>query len=220
MSSQTSGNCGRRARTPVDRLLARLKTGGPQGTAELAAALGVTGEAARQRLARLADDGLVEARAQVKGVGRPLQVWSLTAAGHARFPDGHAELTAQLLRALGQELGADALDRLIAAREREIRAAYGRELEGAATLADRVARLTAIRSREGYMAEWRETADGSLVLVENHCPIGAAATVCEGFCRSELAVFRALLGPFATVERLEHIARGARRCAYRIAPAS
>lgn len=54
------------------------------------------------------------------------------------------------------------------------------------------------------------------MLVENHCPICAAATACAGFCRSELETFRAVLS--AEVERSEHILAGARRCAYRITP--
>jgi hypothetical protein len=74
---------------------------------------------------------------------------------------------------------------------------------------------SAIRSREGYMAEWSEDADGFL-LVEYHCPICAAATICQGFCRAELAVFQEVLGTEAEVSRVEHIPAGARRCAYRI----
>ncbi len=65
------------------------------------------------------------------------------------------------------------------------------------------------------MAEWSEDADGFL-LVEYHCPICAAATICQGFCRAELAVFQEVLGTEAEVSRVEHIPAGARRCAYRI----
>src|SRR5438270_669056 len=57
-------------RPAADRLLALLKTGGPRTAAELGAALGVTGEAARQQLVKLAADGLVEARSETHGVGR------------------------------------------------------------------------------------------------------------------------------------------------------
>ena len=66
------------------------------------------------------------------------------------------------------------------------------------------------------MADHWQEADGAYMLVENHCPICAAATACAGFCRSELETFRAALG--AEVERSEHILLGARRCAYRITP--
>ena len=69
------------------------------------------------------------------------------------------------------------------------------------------------------MAEWRKDGDGFLLL-ENHCPICTAATACQGFCRSELKIFRDALGADVAVERVEHILAGARRCAYRIARAA
>ena len=203
-------------RLAADRFLVLLKTRGPQRAVDLGRATGVTREAARQQLVRLAADGLVAATAQPRGVGRPVQVWGLTEAGHARFPDAHAELTAQLLRSIRTELGEATLDRLIEARSTESKAAYAAALEGAADLGEKVARLAAARTREGYMAESRAEGDG-YVLIENHCPICVAATACQGFCRAELDTFREVLGPDAAVERTEHIVHGDRRCVYRIA---
>ena len=55
------------ARPAADRFLVRLKTRGPQTAADLAKAAGVTGEAARQQLVRLAADGLVVATAEPRG---------------------------------------------------------------------------------------------------------------------------------------------------------
>ena len=203
--------------SPAVRILILIKTEGPQLAAAIGDALGISGEAARQQLARMAEEGLVEpVTVAAAGRGRPRQLWHLTAAGNRRFPDGHAELTANLLATLTEQLGAAALDTVISARETETLKRYRRELETAGDLAARVDGLAAIRTREGYMADsWRE-ADGSFMLVENHCPICAAASVCAGFCRSELETFRAVLG--AEVERSEHILAGARRCAYRIPP--
>jgi len=101
-----------------------LKTQGPQTAADLGVGLGITGEAARQQLLKLAGDGLVEAMVEVRGVGRPSQVWRLTASGNTRFPDTHAELTVQLIHTVKTVLGEEALERLITAREQETRAAY------------------------------------------------------------------------------------------------
>ncbi|ANL71214.1 transcriptional regulator protein [Rhizobium phaseoli] len=201
--------------SPAVRILILIKTEGPQLAAAIGDALGISGEAARQQLAKMAEEGLVEpVTVAAGGRGRPRQLWHLTAAGNRRFPDGHAELTANLLATLTEQLGAAALDTVISARETETLKRYRRELETAGDLAARVEGLAAIRTREGYMADsWRET-DGSFMLVENHCPICAAASACAGFCRSELETFRAVLG--AEVERSEHILAGARRCAYRI----
>jgi predicted ArsR family transcriptional regulator len=206
----------RRADRPAaDRLLGLLKTGGPQTAAQLGEMLGVTAEAARQQLIKMSVDGLVASRSESHGVGRPLQRWSLTAAGHARFPDRHGELTVQIIRAVRTELGQVALDRLIDVRARESRTSYAGALVGATSLGERVARLAEIRSREGYMAEWQVDGAGYL-LIENHCPICAAAAECQGFCRSELELFSEALGPGARIERSEHIVAGDRRCVYRI----
>jgi predicted ArsR family transcriptional regulator len=201
----------------ADRLLGVFKRRGPQGIADIAAVLGITNEAARQQVARLAADGLLAADTERRGIGRPTRLWHLTAAGHARFPDTHAELTLRLIDAVRSDLGEAALDRLIRVREADTLQVYRDALAGARSLADKLARLTEIRSREGYMAEWRTDGAGFLLL-ENHCPICAAATACQGFCRSELDVFRAVLGPDVMVERTDHILAGARRCAYRIVP--
>ena len=203
----------------ADRMLGILKRRGPQRAADLASALGVTAEAARQQLVQLEQAGLVNSESPKRGVGRPSRVWSLTAAGHARFPDTHSELTVQLIGAIRGALGERALDRVIGMRQEGIRQSYRAALEGARTLGTRVARLAKIRAREGYMAEWRRDGDGFL-LVENHCPICAAATACQGFCRSELEIFRDALGGDAEVERVEHLLAGARRCAYRITRAA
>ncbi|MGE8178752.1 helix-turn-helix transcriptional regulator [Pseudomonas fluorescens] len=202
--------------SPADRLLHMLKTRGPQLAADAGRALGTTGEAARQQFVKLAASGLVEARSEARGVGRPSQVWHLTAAGHARFPDTHSELTVQLLQTVRETFGPEAIDRLIDVREQQSRTLYLQELASADTLQERVKRLAALRSREGYMAEWSEQPDGAFVLIENHCPICAAAAACQGFCRAELDVFEQVLQ--ARVERVEHILMNARRCAYRITP--
>jgi predicted ArsR family transcriptional regulator len=80
-----------------------------------------------------------------------------------------------------------------------------------------VAALAQARDSEGYMAQVQPQGDGSFLLVENHCPICAAARECQGFCRSELALFQRAL-PGSTVERAEHLLSGARRCVYKITP--
>jgi predicted ArsR family transcriptional regulator len=58
------------------------------------------------------------------------------------------------------------------------------------------------------------------LFVEDHCPICAAAATCQALCRSELAIFRKLLGQGVAVVRVDHVLAGARRCAYRVRRAS
>lgn len=205
--------------TPADRILLHLKTRGPTETLALANAFGISRQATLQHLERLVADGLVAHDDERRGVGRPKRIWSLTATAQARFPDTHAQLTLEMLDALRAEFGEDGLDRIILRREAATSRAYAAAMAKADTLADRVARLAEIRTAEGYMADWSPDPGGGFRLVENHCPICAAAAACQGFCRAELQVFRDVLGPDVEVERTDHILAGARRCAYRITAA-
>jgi predicted ArsR family transcriptional regulator len=216
MSSSGLENAAWSPRNPAERILMALKMQGSLSAAVLGEQLGTTSEAARQQLLRLGEEGLVEARSQSAGVGRPTQLWSLTPAAQARFPDTHAALTVQLLDIIRSRLGDAALDSVIAAREADTRAAYEAAVAAAPDLETRVAALADLRSQEGYMAAWTTEPDGSLLLVENHCPICAAATACQGFCRAELDVFRSVLGPDVSVDRVDHIVAGGRRCSYSI----
>jgi predicted ArsR family transcriptional regulator len=203
----------------ADQILRALKTQGGLTAQSLAEQLQVSTEAVRQQMERLQRDGLVRYEDRRERVGRPRRVWHLDDKGHGRFPDTHSELSVLLLASIRREFGDAGLERLIARREAETLASYEHDLAGAPDLESRIARLTELRVREGYMAEWRRLDDGRYLLIENHCPICAAATACQGLCRSELQIFRKVLGPEVTVERTEHIPLGARRCAYVIAPA-
>lgn len=202
----------------AERVLLLLKMRGPKTAAELGVILEMTDEAARQHLVRLGAEGLVESTSEARGVGRPRQVWRLTEAGHNRFPDAHADLTVQLISTIRSVLGEEALERLIAAREAQALASYREGMAGAADLEERLERLRMMRDREGYMCELERDAEGYL-LIENHCPICAAASACQGFCQAELRTFRRVLGREAEIRREEHLISGSRRCAYRITEA-
>ena len=201
------------------RVLYALKSTGQQTADALARRLKVTVVAARQQLGRLLEKGLVAFEDRREGVGRPKRVWSLSDAGHAGFPDSHASVTVDLIQAIGTLFGPDGLDRVIDEREQAMRRLYAERLRPARSLVERAKLLAEQRAEEGYMAEVKRLPDGALMLIENHCPICVAAKACQGFCRSELNLFRDVLGPDASVEREEHILAGARRCAYRISSA-
>ncbi|ABK37017.1 hypothetical protein OPFLODJI_00629 [Aeromonas hydrophila] len=200
----------------TDKILFLLKSHGPQSAAELGEQLQMTSMGARQHLMTLEADGWVSFNDEARGRGRPVRLWHLTEQAWQRFPDSHSELTLQLIDNIQQLFGEVGMERLIAQREQQQLARYQAELTQPA-LADRLAALTAQRTREGYMADFRQEEDGSWLLWESHCPICAAARACRGFCRSELEMFRRLLAP-AGVEREQYLLEGDHRCLYRIRP--
>ena len=202
----------------ADRILYQLKTKGPQPAGPIAAKLGVTAMAVRQHLYSLKQQGLVDHIDERRPIGRPARLWRLTPASASRFPDSHAELTLEVIGAVRAVFGESGLERLLNERTQRQKESYTRRMKKAgAGLLRRAQALAEIRSEQGYMAECMQRRDGSILLTENHCPICAAASSCQGLCREELSLFRSLFGGRARVERIDHILAGARRCAYMIA---
>ena len=200
-----------------DKILFHLKKKGPQTASQLAKRMGVTAMAVRQHIYAMSEEGLIDFDDERHKVGRPRRVWRLAPAAQAEFPDSHADLTVELIDAMGRAFGDDGLEKLVTERTRIQLKRYRSAMPPrTAPLDKRVAALAKIRRDEGYMAEWSRERDGTLLLVENHCPICAAATACQSLCRDELTLIRTLLGKSIPVERTDHILAGARRCAYRI----
>jgi predicted ArsR family transcriptional regulator len=193
-----------------------LKTEGPLTSAQLAERLGVTAMAARQHLYALQGEKLVTMEERPVPIGRPAKHWQLTRQADRLFPDAYAELSVSLIGALGDAFGAEGLQRVLDARSARQRAAYAERIAPSASLQEKLQQLARVRTEEGYMAEVKSAEDGSFLFIENHCPICVAATSCQGFCVSELDLFRTVLGPGIEIEREEHIISGARRCAYRV----
>jgi predicted ArsR family transcriptional regulator len=204
-----------------ERILFLLKTRGAQTAAGLARRLDITSMAVRQQLQRLQDAELVAFDEERGSVGRPARIWRLTEQAAEQFPEGYAELAVDMLGALRSTFGEAGLAKLLDVRSRAQAEHYREVLPGAEqSLTRRVAALARLRSDEGYMAESSRGRDGTVVLVENHCPICAAASICQGLCGAELELFREAIGPDVRVEREEHILSGDRRCTYRFRPAS
>jgi predicted ArsR family transcriptional regulator len=206
---------GSRTRRAVVKL---LKTEGGMDAAQVAARLGLTAMAVRQHLYQLQREKLVTAEERPVPLGRPAKYWQLTREADRLFPDAYAEVSVALIDAVEDAFGEAGLKRVLESRYARQRADYLRRIPPSLRLKEKVQKLARIRTEEGYMAEVKPTGKGAFLLVENHCPICAAATACKGFCVTELDLFRAVLGPSVVVERAEHIVSGDRRCAYRITP--
>ncbi len=190
-----------------------LKQKGAQTAQSLAEQLEVSAMAIRQHLYQLENEALVTYELEKRPIGRPAKLWQLTAAANRLFPDAHGELAVDLVGSVEKAFGADGLSRIVAVRAKAQIAAYRTRIRPNASLGRKLRDLAAVRTEEGYMAEvLRES--GGYTLVENHCPICAAASVCTGLCSAELDVFKAVLGKDVQIERTEHILDGARRCAY------
>jgi predicted ArsR family transcriptional regulator len=193
-----------------------LKTEGAMTAARMADVLGLTAMAVRQHLYALQQEKLLTAGQQPVPLGRPVKYWKLTREADRLFPDAYAELSVALIGAMGDAFGEAGLKRVLESRCARQKTDYGKRIPPSLPLKEKLQRLARIRTEEGYMAELKPAGKGAFLLVENHCPICAAASACQGFCATELDLFQEVLGPGVSIERAEHIISGGRRCAYRI----
>jgi predicted ArsR family transcriptional regulator len=196
-----------------------LKTEGALDSARLARHLRLTPMAERQHLYALQREKLVTAEERPVPLGRPAKHWQLTPEANRLFPDAYAELTVALVGAVGDAFGPAGVQRVLESRCALQQADYRSRIPASASLERKLGELAKIRTEEGYMAEVTRQGDG-FVFVEKHCPICAAANACQGFCATELELFRSILGKGVRVERTEHIIAGDRRCVYQVTPST
>jgi predicted ArsR family transcriptional regulator len=192
-----------------------LKQEGALDSMSLSRRLKLTPMAVRQHLYDLQREKLVTAEARPVPVGRPAKHWQLTREADRLFPDAYAELTLALIGAMGKTLDGVAMQKVLDARVAAQRDAYVARIAPTASLPAKLRELARMRTEEGYMAEVRRD-DTGFLFIENHCPICAAANACQGFCSTEMQLFQSVLGPNVSVERVEHILNGSRRCVYRV----
>jgi predicted ArsR family transcriptional regulator len=197
-------------------ILKFLKTNGPADAGQIAQHVTLTAMAVRQHLYELQAQQLVVAEERPAPLGRPAKYWQLTRKADRLFPQAYAELSLSLIDAVDRAFGENGLQRVINARCQQQLALYREQIPASLPLKEKLKRLVRIRTTEGYMAELKPEKEGSFLLVENHCPICAAATACQRFCSTEQDLFRTVLGTNVSIDRVEHIVAGDRRCAYRI----
>jgi DeoR family suf operon transcriptional repressor len=189
-----------------------------EATAEqVADQLRMTVSGARQHLSALASDGLVDAHEQPAPEprrGRRTLVYSVTPAADTLFPKAYGELTNELL---GYVADADpAMLEQLFAKRREHRIANAlTRLARKRNLGAKVAELTRILDEDGYLATYEKVSPGVYLVVEQNCAIWAVAQRYGQACTSEIDFIRAVL-PEATVERIQHMVAGERRCAYEV----
>jgi predicted ArsR family transcriptional regulator len=189
-------------------ILAFLKTRGHATLGEIAAHLEVSKQAAVRHLDALEADGLASVGpAPAHGPGRPENVYKLTPAAGEHFPDGHRELTGDLVDFLDHEQ----LREFFARRAARIEAEYAPRLAGLDFEA-RVRELARLATEHGHMAEVVDIGDGTLAIRHCNCPIQDVAARTGLPCLNEQQMYERLLG--AEVARTTWMAEAADDCTY------
>jgi len=178
--------------------------------------LQLTGEAVRQQLLQLQRDGWIEARvdrAPERGrTGRPATTYTLTAAGDHLFPKEYDTLNVAMLDAIGDELGAEGLIRVLRRLTDDKVAETEPALQGL-TLEQKIAHLKSWYLRDDPYMDIEES-DGDYRLVERNCPVYNTAMQRPGLCSVSVNALSRILG--VRVRREEKFQTGDNRCVFHI----
>jgi len=191
-----------------ETILAFLKTHGQATLAEIAAHLEVSKQGALRHLEALEASGLATvAPADAHRRGRPEHVYKLTATAGEHFPDGHRDLTAELVDFMTNEQ----LKQFFERRAARLEAEYAPRLAGL-DFGARVRELARLASEHGHMAEVVELGDGGLAIRHCNCPIQDVAARTGLPCVNEQHMYERLLG--TDVARTTWMAEAADDCTY------
>ena len=172
-----------------EAILAFLKMRGQATLAEIAAHLEVSKQGAIRHMDALAADGLAVVATPPHGPGRPENVYRLTAAAGEHFPDGHRELTGELVQFMSQGQLKEFFERRAARLEAE----YAQRLAGL-DFESRVRELARLATEHGHMAEVVADEGGGLAIRHCNCPIQDVAARTGLPCVTEQQMYERLLG--------------------------
>ena len=191
-----------------ETILAYLKTRGQATLGEIASHLEVSKQGALRHLEALDHSGLTTVTtAEPHGPGRPESVYRLTPAAGEHFPDGHRELTGELVDFMSKEQ----LKRFFELRAARLEAEYAPRLAGLDFEA-RVRELARLATEHGHMAEVVELGDGALAIRHCNCPIQDVAARTGLPCVNEQHMYERLLG--ADISRTTWMPEADNDCTY------
>lgn len=202
---------------PVDTrqaMLVFIKNKGSATAGELAVQMRITREGARQQLQQLEREGWIARgeRTQAEHAGRPAVAFVITSAGDHLFPKNYDTLSLTLVDAVADQLGPQALDKLLAALTDQQVRQWEPKLAGK-SLPERIKALKGIYDMDDAYTSVKKDARG-YVLVERNCPFLNVALKRPRLCSVTVATLTRLLG--VRVVREERFQDGDRRCVFRV----
>jgi predicted ArsR family transcriptional regulator len=178
-------------------LLDLIRRRGPMAVAEMAASLGVTGTAIRNRLARLLGSGLVERRAEpkAKGRGRPRHAYQASIEAQKRLGQNYADLAVVLWVEMMNTVEDRKLRRLLFTRITDRLAEIYRCQVNGQDWEGRMVQLTNLLHARGIEAEVAKDGGGAFPILRQHsCPYYELAEADPAICALERKMFEKVLG--------------------------
>lgn len=199
--------------TVRSRILEILKQDGQASVGVLAEHLDLAPISVRYHLDILLSDNLITVSKdkERRKVGRPQQIYSLTANADAHFPDNFALLTAGVVRQMKQMLPPDKIDGCFRKLAQEMAQPIALDCPDDEGLDERMDRVVDFLNERGYLSQW-EPATG--LLHTHNCPYTGVASEHKELCCMDLALMESLSGQ--DCELVQAMADGQSCCSFRV----
>ncbi|MGE5621823.1 MAG: helix-turn-helix transcriptional regulator [Bacillota bacterium] len=194
------------------RLLLKNKSG--MTADELSEGLHITRNAARQHLASLETDRLVEKGATRPSGGRPEQLYRLTDKGRELFPRHYSWFAELLIESIKATAGEDGLRERLREMGEQVANQLRNQNPELATPEEKVQKLSAIMEQLGYNASHDIHAGADPVIEADNCIFHHLATRNPDVCQFDLALMSAFTG--REVDHQECMAKNGNVCRFRL----
>jgi predicted ArsR family transcriptional regulator len=176
-------------------LLDLIRRGGPLTVGDMAASLGVTATAIRNRLTRLLGAGLVERRAEHQDRGRPKHTYRVSVEAQKRLGQNYTDLALVLWDEMMSTVADRKLRRLLFMRVTDRLAEVYRSHVSGDEWEGRLVQLSNLLHDRGVEAEVAREAGEEIPLLRQHtCPYYELAEADPAICALERKMFEKVLG--------------------------
>jgi len=158
----------------------------------IAAKLGVTGNAIRAQLATLERDGLVRTAGTRRGATRPSRIYELTPELEHLLSRAYIPLLTQLIRLFAAREPANKFDAIMREAGRGVARDFAVQVPPG-PLGDRVAAASLVLNRQLGASTTVERTDGKYVIRGNGCPLAALTGKHSGVCHAIESLLAELL---------------------------
>lgn len=196
-----------------DRVLELIKKEGNISVKSLTEAIGITPMAIRGHLAKLEKEELIEVSTLRQKLGRPLQVFRLTAKGEAQFPKAYDSFALDLIEDIKNLDNGKTLHKVVQAREERLIHTLQEELAQCPSPADKMAAYCRFIEHQGNMPQCEPQEGNRFLLQVSNCSISNIASRHGFCCESEIRILKQVF-PEAKVQRMHNMFKDAAGCSY------
>jgi predicted ArsR family transcriptional regulator len=199
-----------------DKILQALLHHPQRSINELAEDVGINPISVRHHLTNLQAQGLVSAKEEKHGVGRPRLVYALTQDGMEKFPTKYLRLTTRLLAQMKETMPGPLVRDLFSQMAENLASQYAGRMQGL-DIEQRLDFLKDLLSQEGFTVEWEKKGSGYQIH-EISCPYYQIGVAHPEVCAVDQTLISRMLA--LPADKVQCVLDGGAHCTYAVQPAA